>query len=292
MSVYTMIVEKEDTLLNFLNNNIKNKSKNNIKALLTNGFVSINNITITKYDYKLKINDKIVIYSIQIRDNIYKNPIKVLYEDKDIIVIDKPSGLLSISTNKEKEITAYHIVMKYLKNRNKKSTIFVIHRLDKDTSGVLMFAKNEKIKYLYQDNWNNIVSNRTYIGIVEGKIKEKERTIKSYLKENNFNKIYSTNKKDGKEAITHYKLLKTNNKFSLLEINIDTGRKNQIRVHMSESGYPIIGDRKYGSRNNPIKRLGLHAYKLKMKNPINNRIIEFISPIPYEFLNLLKSSNN
>lgn len=288
MYKFTIIVDKEDTLLNFLINNIKYKSKNNIKSLLTNKCISVNNILITKHDYKLKPNDKIIIFNKQIRDRSYKNSINILYEDKDIIVIDKPSGLLSISTNKEKDVTAYHIVMNYLKKKNKNAHIFVIHRLDKDTSGALMFAKSEKIKNAYQNNWNDLVIERKYIGIVEGKVKEKEKIITSYLKEDNFNKVYSTNKKDGKKAITHYKLLKSNNKYSLLEINIDTGRKNQIRVHTSEMGNPIIGDKKYNSKINPIKRLGLHAYKLKLKNPTNNKIMEFVSPIPYEFLSLFK----
>lgn len=282
------IVKKENNLLQFLNENIESKSKNNIKSLLVNKCVSVNNVTITKHNYKLKPNDIITIYNKQIRDKFYKNPINILYEDKDIIVIDKPSGLLSISTQKEKEITAYHIVMNYLKNKN--CHIFIIHRLDKDTSGVLMFAKNEKVKHLYQNNWNNIVSKRTYIGIVEGIVKEKSKTIKTYLKEDNFNKVYSTNKKDGKEAITHYKMIKSNNKFSLLEINIDTGRKNQIRVHMSELNNPIIGDKKYGSKYNPIKRLGLHAYKLKVKNPITNKQMNFVAPIPFEFLEIFKNT--
>jgi len=290
MNISTIIVEKEETLLNFLNQNIKNKSKNNIKALLINKCVSINNVVVTKHDYKLKQNDKIIIYNKQIRDKFYKKPINILYEDKDIIVIDKPSGLLSISTQKEKEITAYHIIMNYLKSKNKNSHIFVVHRLDKDTSGVLMFAKNEKVKYLYQDNWNDIVNKRTYIGIVEGIVKEKSKTIKTYLTEDNFNKVYSTSKKEGKEAITHYKLLKSNTKFSLLEINIDTGRKNQIRVHMSELNNPILGDKKYGSKYNSIKRLGLHAYKLKIKNPITNKEMNFVAPIPFEFLEIIRKN--
>ena len=291
MYISTVIVNQNDKLLNYLINNIKDKSKNNIKSLLTNKCIAINNIIVSKFDYKLKTGDKISIYNKQIRDKSYKIPINILYEDKNIIVIDKPAGLLSISTPKEKNITAYHIVMNYLKSKNKNTNIFVIHRLDRDTSGVLMFAKNEKVKHLYQDNWNNIVKKREYIGIVEGKVKDKVKTIKSNLIENNFNIVHSTNKKSGKEAITHYKLLRSNKKYSLLEINIDTGRKNQIRVHMNEEKTPIIGDKKYYSKTNPIKRLGLHAYKLQLENPMTNEILTFISPIPYEFFELFKRND-
>ncbi|MBQ7140222.1 MAG: RluA family pseudouridine synthase [Bacilli bacterium] len=280
------LVEKENTLFNYLLENIKNKSKNNIKSLLINKCVSVNNIIITNHNFKLRKNDKIVIYNKQIRNKFYN--INIIYEDKNIIVIDKPSGLLPIATEKEKNITAYKLVMDYLKQKSKNNKIFVVHRLDKDTSGVLMFAKNENVKNLYQDNWNELVKKREYLGIIEGSIKNKSGTIKNYLKEDNFNKMYISDSKNGKLAITHYKILKTNKKFSLLEINIDTGRKNQIRIHMSEFLKPIVGDKKYGAKTNPLKRLGLHAYMLKIIDPLDNKEKEFVSPIPIEFINLFK----
>lgn len=280
------IVEKEYTLFEYLLENIKNKSKNNIKSLLINKCVSVNNIIITNHNFKLRKKDKIVVYNKQIRNKFYN--INIIYEDKNTIVVDKPSSLLSIGTDKEKNITAYKLVMDYLKQKNKNNKIFVVHRLDKDTSGVLMFAKNENVKNLYQDNWNELVKKREYLGIIEGTVKDKTGTIKNYLKEDNFNKVYVSDNKNGKLAITNYKLLKTNNKFSLLEININTGRKNQIRVHMSETLKPIVGDKKYGSKINPIKRLGLHAYMLKVIDPLDKKEKEFVSPIPIEFINLFK----
>jgi len=283
------IVEKENTLVSFLLENIRNKSKNNIKSLLVNKCVLVNNVIITNHNFKLRKNDKIVIYNKQIRNKFYN--INIIYEDKNIIVIDKPSGLLSIGTDKEKNITAYKLVMEYLKQKNKNNKIFIIHRLDKDTSGVLMFAKNESVKNLYQDNWNELVKKREYLGIIEGSVKEKSGTIKNYLKEDNFNKMYISDNESGKFAITHYKLLKSNNRFSLLEINIDTGRKNQIRIHMSKFLNPIIGDKKYGSKINPIKRLGLHAYMLKIIDPLDNKEKEYISGVPIEFINLFKKEN-
>ena len=177
----------------------------------------------------------------------------------------------------------YHYVLEYLKK--KKQKVFIIHRLDKDTSGIVMFAKNEKIKKLYQDNWNNLVIKRGYIAVVCGKTKDND-TIKSYLKENSNMMVYSA--KDGKLAITHYEKIKSNNKYSMLQIYIDTGRKNQIRVHMKENGTPIIGDKKYGCKDNSLKRLGLHSNILIVKNPINNKILKFSSNYPKEFDEILR----
>ena len=269
MNKYT--IYKEMLLFDYLKEILPNKSKNNIKSLLKNECININNKIITKYNYLLKKNDILEIK--------YKtNNLNILYEDNNIIVIDKPSGLLTISNEKEKVKTLYHYVLEYLKK--KKQKVFIIHRLDKDTSGIVMFAKSEKIKKMYQDNWNNLVIKRGYIAVVCGNTKN-NGTIKSYLKENSDMMVYSSH--DGKLAITHYEKIKSNNKYTMLQIYIDTGRKNQIRVHMKENGTPIIGDKKYGNKDNSLKRLGLHSNILIVKNPINNKILEFSSNYPYEF---------
>lgn len=270
------IINKEIILFDYLKEILPNKSKNNIKSLLKNECIYINNKIITKYNYLLKENDILEIK--------YKtNNLDIIYEDNNIIVIDKPSGLLTISNEKEKVKTLYHYVLEYLKK--KKQKVFIIHRLDKDTSGIVVFAKNEKIKKLYQDNWNDLVIKRGYIAVVCGKTKDKD-TIKSYLKENSNMMVYSSY--DGKLAITNYEKIKSNNKYTMLQIYIDTGRKNQIRVHMKENGTPIIGDKKYGNKNNSLKRLGLHANILIIRNPINNKILEFSSNYPKEFDKLLR----
>jgi len=257
------IVNKGIILSLYLKKIFPNKSKNNIKSLLKNELVLVNDKVITKYDYLLNVND-IVIIKTKIND------LEIIYEDKDIIVINKPYNLLTISNEKEKERTLYHMVSDYLKK--KKQKVFIVHRLDKDTSGIIMFAKNEKTKKLYQDNWNDLVIKRGYIAVVSGTTWDKG-TIKSYLKENREMIVYSS--KDGKLAITHYNKVKRNNNYTMLQIYIDTGRKNQIRVHMHDNKTPIIGDKKYGNGINPIKRLGLHANILVIRNPINNKILEF-----------------
>lgn len=213
----------------------------------------------------------------------------IIYEDKGIIVVNKEHHLLTISNEKEKEHTLYHEVSDYLKKKNPKNKVFIIHRLDKDTSGVILFAKNQNIKRLYQDNWNNLVKKRGYIAIVEGVVKEKKGTIKSYLVENSTQLVYTTkDTKLGKLAITNYEVIQNNKEYSLVNIEIITGRKNQIRVHMKEFGHPIIGDKKYDSRKNPIRRLGLHANILIIENPITKKDMEFKAKIPKQFNSIFK----
>lgn len=215
-----------------------------------------------------------------------KDRIKIIYEDKNIIVVDKPTNMLTVATTKERENTLYHKTMNYLKQKNKNNKLFIVHRLDKDTSGVILFAKNEKIKNYFQDNWDDVAISRKYMAVCEGIFERDEDTIKSYLIENKNNFIsHSTlNKKDGKLAITSYHLLKISGKYNLIDIEIQTGRKNQIRVHMKENNTPIVGDKKYGSKLNPIHRMCLHAYELVVS--YNNQEMVFTSKYP-ECFNLL-----
>lgn len=275
------IVKENEILIEFLKKMFSNLSKNSVKSLLHNEKVFVNGNMTTKYNYELNIGDVV-----EIREKIAKN-IDIIYEDKDIIVINKPSGLLTVATEKEKNKTAYHLVMEYLKKKNKNNRIFIIHRLDKDTSGIIMFAKNERAKHLYQDNWNDIVKKRCYYAVIDGKMENKEGTIKSYLKENG-NMVYSVKDRSGKLAITEYKVLKEIENISLLDINLKTGRKNQIRVHMKENKTPILGDLKYGEKSKLINRLALHAYKLELINPVTKKLLTFEINMPNEFKMLFK----
>lgn len=275
------IVKENEILIEFLKKMFSNLSKNSVKSLLYNEKVFVNGNMTTKYNYELNIGDVV-----EIREKVAKN-IDIIYEDKDIIVINKPSGLLTVATEKEKNKTAYHLVMEYLKKKNKNNRIFIIHRLDKDTSGIIMFAKNERAKHLYQDNWNDIVKKRCYYAVIDGKMENKEGTIKSYLKENG-NMVYSVKDRSGKLAITEYKVLKERKNISLLDINLKTGRKNQIRVHMKENKTPILGDLKYGEKSKLINRLALHAYKLELINPVTKKLLTFEINMPNEFKMLFK----
>lgn len=275
------IVKENEILIEFLKKIFSNLSKNSVKSLLHNEKVFVNGNMTTKYNYELNAGDVV-----EIREKVAKN-IDIIYEDKDIIVINKPSGLLTVATEKEKNKTAYHLVMEYLKKKNKNNRIFIIHRLDKDTSGIIMFAKNERAKHLYQDNWNDIVKKRCYYAVIDGKMENKEGTIKSYLKENG-NMVYSVEDRSGKLAITEYKVLKERKNISLLDINLKTGRKNQIRVHMKENKTPILGDLKYGEKSKLINRLALHAYKLELINPVTKKLLTFEINMPNEFKTLFK----
>lgn len=275
------IVKENEILIEFLKKMFSNLSKNSVKSLLHNEKVFVNGNMTTKYNYELNAGD-----IVEIREKVAKN-IDIIYEDKDIIVINKPSGLLTVATEKEKNKTAYHLVMEYLKKKNKNNRIFIIHRLDKDTSGIIMFAKNEGAKHLYQDNWNDIVKKRCYYAVIDGKMENKEGMIKSYLKENG-NMVYSVKDRSGKLAITEYKVLKDRKNISLLDINLKTGRKNQIRVHMKENKTPILGDLKYGEKSKLINRLALHAYKLELVNPVTKKLLTFEINMPNEFKMLFK----
>ena len=207
----------------------------------------------------------------------------------EIIVINKPSGLLSVASDSEKGRTAYRMVTDYVQQKDKHNRIFVVHRLDEDTSGILMFAKNAKIKDILQKNWNDIVLARGYFAVVEGIMEKKEEKLVDYLKENSLNLMYVTNDRtNGKKCITSYKVIKNNKNYSLLDVDIETGRKNQIRVQLGHRGHHVVGDDKYGEPANPLNRLGLHAYRLKFVHPITKKLYEFKTPIPQEFTNLVK----
>lgn len=281
-------VTEECELLEFLLKTFSNQSRNSVKSLLSSHRVAIDGAPVSQFNFKLFPEDTIIISSSPIKKKT-RSKLPIIYEDDDLIVINKPSGLLSIASDNEKSSTAYRMLSDYVQQKDKHNRIFVVHRLDEDTSGVLMVAKNVKIQQALQAKWNDIVSKRGYYAIVEGVMEKESDTIKSYLKKNSQNLMYSSKKPgDGQLAITHYKVIKTNGTYSLLDVNIDTGRKNQIRVHLGEKGHHIIGDDKYGQPSNPIKRLGLHAYALEFTHPFTGKKVKFLAPMPKSFDELLK----
>lgn len=211
----------------------------------------------------------------------------IIYEDKELLVVNKPSGLLTIATDKNESKTLYHQAREYVKKQNPRNKIFIVHRLDKDTSGLVIFAKNEKLKLAWQKDWEKYAVGREYIAIVEGKLTPKEGTIKSYLKETKTFYVYSSHDKKGKLAITNYAVLASNKDYSLVKINILTGRKNQIRVHMNDVGHPIVGDKKYGSTKKNYRELFLHANRLEIIHPFTNKKMIFETPMPSRFKKVL-----
>lgn len=280
-----LIVEKEGELLDYLYKNI-DMPKKRIKQYLTHGSIFVNNNRTTQYNYKLIPGMNIVIDT----DNKNKKelPFNILFEDEHIIVVNKPSGLLTIATAKEKDKTLYHIVREYLVSKNRNARVFIVHRLDKDTSGIVVLAKDEKTKNKLQENWNEYVSLREYVAVVHGKLKKEEDRIVQRLKETKTNLVYISRNDEGKEAITNYKVIKENDSYSELSIKIETGRKNQIRVAMATIGNPIVGDKKYGDSKDKESRLYLHANRLKMYYPEIKKDILFETPIPSEFKKLIK----
>lgn len=271
-------------LLEFLLMTLTDKSRNNVKALLSHRQVLVDGAPITQFDFMLAKGDIVMINPAPVKRVEGKSKLDIIYEDAELIAINKPTGLLSIASDREKEITAYRMLTEHVREDNPRNRIFVVHRIDKDTSGILIAAKNEKIRDDLQNNWNDIVTYRGYYAIIEGQLGEKTGTVKSWLREASTNLMYSSRKPgDGKESITHYRVMKENQDYSLLEVNIDTGRKNQIRVHMHDLGHHIIGDERYGSTKNPLKRLGLHAYCLEVIHPHTKKKMRFESKMPKEF---------
>lgn len=285
------IVEQDDELLPFLLSNI-NKSRNSVKSILTRGQVTVDNKPTTKHNYPLKKGD---VVSIQSNESLMKEKaligLTVLYEDDNIIVIDKEAGLLSVATDKGNEPTAHNQLMGYVKRDHPKNRVFIVHRLDKDTSGVMLFAKKESVKHALQDSWKESVQERLYTALVEGKVKKENGTITSWLTESKTFKVYSSsNDNGGKKATTHYKVIRQTSDYSLLEVSLETGRKNQIRVHMESIGHPIVGDKKYSAKSNPLKRLGLHATTLVFTHPITGKKMVFKSKVPRSFIKKLNKN--
>lgn len=277
----------ETGLLDFLYFKLSNLPKKNVKTILSKHCVAVNGVPVSQFDYPLVKEDVVTISKTPLAKHNRKD-LPIIYEDEDIIVIDKPSGLLSVATDREKGRTAYRLISDYVSAKNRKDRVYVVHRLDEDTSGVLVFAKSNEVREALQNAWQEIVSDRGYYAIVEGKMEEKEAVLRDYLDQNDLHLVYVTkNKAKGKLAITRYKEIVSKGDYSLLEVHIDSGRKNQIRVQLGSRGHHVIGDDKYGEPANPIGRLGLHAYSLRFHNPHNGKDYQFDSPMPTIFKTLM-----
>ena len=288
-SILVWNVAEESTLMQCLEAKLTDHKRTAIKALMKYNQVALNSMPTSQFDQPVHVGDTLSVNFTR-PFVVFSHPrIKLVYEDNDIIVINKGSGILSVSTDNVKDGTAYSILRDYLKKKDPRLMLFVVHRLDRDTSGLMMFAKNVEAKEAMQHHWNNMVLGRRYVAVVEGKVEQEEGVVKSYLAETSQFEVYSTqNPDEGQLAITRFKRLQCNNGYSLMELSLDTGRKNQIRVHMKDLGHPIVGDRKYGAKASPIHRLGLHARTLHFAHPVTKKEMLFETPIPSRFLSLLK----
>lgn len=285
-------VEKPGELLEFLLGALAGRSRNSVKSLLTRKAVFVDGAAVSQYNHPLCPGQKITVRTGFIPERPNKIKLDILYEDTDILVINKPAGLLSIATDKEKEQTAYHMMTEYVRQSDPDARVFAVHRLDRDTSGVLMAAKSERMKLALQENWAQLVSVRGYIAVVEGHPAQKSATVRSWLKETETMLVYSSGREgDGQEAITHYTVEREGADYSLLSIRLDTGRKNQIRVHMKDIGHPVVGDKKYGAKTNPLKRLCLHANELAVQHPFTGARMRFLAKTPGGFGTLTKGED-
>lgn len=283
----TFRVTEPGELMDFLMKKMAGISRTRVKALLTNRVVLVDNTIQTLYNYPL-LPGMCVQISREKHKHEFRHPmLKILYEDAYVIVVEKKEGLLSVATEHQKERTAQHILNEYVKRIHKGNRIYVVHRLDRETSGIMMYAKDEKTQHTLRDNWHDLVRDRRYVAIVAGTMEQDEGTVCSWLTDRKLYVSSSPVDDGGKYSVTHYHTIKRANGFSLLELHLETGRKNQIRVHMQSLGHPIVGDGRYGCEVNPLGRLALHAFKLCFYHPVTHEWMEFETPYPAPFKTLM-----
>lgn len=278
----TFHVKEEATLFDYVMNKMGSMSRTAVKSLLTNQKITVNEKIVTQFNQPLKNGDVVSINFSNKESGLHHSKLRILYEDDYLIVVNKSEGLLSIATEKKETATAFHIIMNHQKKQNPKNRVYVVHRLDRETSGVLLFAKTKEVQEALQTYWHHDVLEKIYYAIVDGKMEEDKGTITSWLTESPKSKIVYSSPTDngGEKAILHYETIEKNNKYSLVKINLVTGKKNQIRVQMQSIGHPIAGDKKYGSERSPLGRVALHATKLTLRHPATGQRISFESPLP------------
>ena len=278
-------VRKESTLMEFLLKQM-GISRNRAKDLLSGRAVTVDRKLTTQYNTPLSPGQLVRVLRHRQSTMLVSKYIKIVYEDKDLVVIEKNSGILSMAAT-AKQYSIKNILDEYFAKRHFKCTAHVVHRLDRDTSGLMMYAKNVETARALEDNWRETVYDRRYVAVLCGNMPQEGGTERSFLKDNKAYITYSsTTDNGGKLAVTHYRRIRNNDSFTLTEMKLETGRKNQIRVHMADIGFPIAGDKKYGNATDPLGRLCLHAYRLNFTHPVTGEEMQFETPIPKEFLKL------
>lgn len=274
------LIDKECSLIEKLSCCFKDSSKRTLSNWIKNGRILVNAKPIKKPSHPLKKGDEV---SIRHKEKLLPYNIKLLYEDDFILIVDKPQNLLSVPKDTPNSINALKVLRRHFKTQN----IFAVHRIDRGTSGIILFAKSFNSTLKFKEIFKRHSITRKYFAIVEGRFVEESGTWRSYLKENESNlKVYTTTEENGELAITHFETLHRTKNFTLLSLSLETGKKHQIRVQCQEAGFPIVGDKKYGATQNPIKRICLHAYCLEFTHPFLNKNFKFTSPLPEEFSSL------
>lgn len=287
---YLHLTVKEDKpLLEFLLDSMENISRTKIKSTLQGKGVKVNGKVITQFDYPLSCGMKIAVSRSKQNAEMFKNRyIKIVYEDRYIVVVEKNVGILSMAAG-HSSLNVKTVLDSYFKTSRQKCTAHVVHRLDRDTSGLMIYAKDMQTEQILEHEWHDIVYDRRYVAVVSGEMEDDYGTMTSWLKDNKAYITYSSPYDNGgKYAVTHFHTLDRTTDHSLVEFRLETGRKNQIRVHSADMGHPVCGDIKYGNGDDPIGRLCLHAYVLCFYHPITRRRMEFETPIPVNFRKLFK----
>lgn len=281
-------VAEAGPLMPFLLAALPHKNRDNIKSYLRNKQVLVDGQPVAQFNHSLQPGQQVTITRNKIAPSKTYRGISIVYEDNDIIVIDKHAGVLSVATDSREKFTAYSILWDHVKSNQPEGKIFIVHRLDRETSGLLIFSKSARVQKILQKSWNEIIRERSYVALAEGVVDPPAGDISSYLKESPSRVVYSSKEEgDGRWSVTHYETLKNVPGYSLLKLSLQTGRKNQIRVHLADIGHPVAGDKKYGAATNPLGRLGLHATVLAFRHPVTNREMRFELPVPRKFHEVL-----
>lgn len=290
-NIATFSIDADGTLLATAIAVLKDHSASKVKSMLKHNQLAVNGTPSSQFDRPVKAGDKLQV-NFDTSFQVFSDPcIKLVYEDDDILVVDKSCGVLSTGTGKVKDGTVYSIMKTYLRKRNPEARVFVVHRLDRDTSGLMLLTRTAKARDVLVKNWTSMVTCRHYVAVVEGAMEEAKGKVRNYLADspdNNYEVVASDDPKAGQLAVTNYVTLKRASRNSLVQLEMRTGRKNQIRVHMAGLGHPVVGDRKYGARTNPLRRLALHASTLEFTHPVSNKPMHFASEVPSAFLQLVE----
>lgn len=288
----SFVVKQDQTLVEFLSHVMQGRSRTSIRELLQKGAISVDGVPLRRLDDPLKAGSTVFVGKKP--DPVFPMPqgLRIIWEDRYLILVKKEHGLLTVGNRFESERTAEEYLNEYMQFKKEGDKVYIVHRIDRDTSGVLMFAKDSRTQQLLRTNWNEVVEERRYIAVVEGYIKQSTGTIDTWIEENKqLMKMFVCRPGKGKRAITHFKVIGRRNGYSLLELELETGRKNQIRIHMSHIGHPVAGDEKYGAQTNPCGRLCLHAQQIEFTHPITGENMEFTSEVPREFLQMFEVSS-
>lgn len=279
----TFTVRHATTLLEFIQEALEGISRNKAKAILQGGGCRVGRSIVTQHDYALKAGDKVDISKHKQKATLQNRFLRLVYEDGQIIVVEKAIGILSMASATQR-FCVKTLLDNYFRQSGQRCTAHVVHRLDRDTSGLLVYAKTKEAQMTLENNWHEIVTDRRYMALVSGRMEQKSGTVRSYLKDNRQYVTYSSQEDNGgKLAITHFRTLQAADDYSLVELRLETGRKNQIRVHMQDLGHPVCGDIKYGNGDDPIGRLALHAFRLHFYHPVTGEHLKFETTIPANF---------